>query len=123
MAFLVIVTAAYYLAPVTLTVTRQLITIGQGRWERQPRFVDAGDVVDATVEQLSWAQCFDIGVPKDAQTVAGQTTRLSVRSGPTLRLAMRDGEVIRISTPDPNAALDALGRGGHRPPRPRPGPN
>lgn len=102
-AFLIIVATGVYLSTVTLTVTAGNVTLGQGRGEHEPRSVNAGEISERSCAELTWAQCFGVGMP-----TAWRTTRLSVRPGPTLCLSLRDGELIRISTPDPAAALRAL---------------
>jgi hypothetical protein len=101
--FLVIVGVSAYLATVTLSVTPQRLSIGQGRRDTSPRLLSADEIVERSIEQLTWAQCFGIGLPS-----AASSTRFSVRPGPTLVIVVRTGEVLRVSTPDPSAALAVL---------------
>lgn len=101
--FVIVVATGVYLSTVTLTVVAGRVTVGQGRGEREPRSINASEIVERSSTVLGWAQCFGIGAPN-----ATRNTRLSVRPGPTLCLTLRDGEHIRISTPDPAAALEVL---------------
>lgn len=93
----------YLLSGVSLAIGHARITIGQGRWEREPRIVHASEVRQMEGRDLTWLQCFGVGIEDDEKT-----TRLSVRPGPTLILTLYDGEQIRISTPDPATAMDLI---------------
>ena len=104
-AVVVVGLAAYYLGTQTLTISRTRISIGQGRGDTSPYTIQIADVAAAGIEEVSWPQCFGIGVPDTVDT-----TRFTVRAGPVLSLTMRDGELIRISAADPAAALARIAR-------------
>lgn len=103
LGLLLAVGAAYYLSPVTLTVTTQRVEIAQGRGDKHPTSWHYSEIADGTAENLTWAQCFGVGSRNEADS-----TRLAVRQGPTLRLTLTDGREVLVSTPDPQAALAVL---------------
>ena len=105
-AVLVVATVVYYLGVQILAVTPTTISISQGRGDKSPHLIQAGEVVAADVVTLTWPQCFGLGLPDTVDT-----TRFTVRAGPAVSLTMRDGEELRISTDDPHAVLDRFGRG------------
>lgn len=106
LVLLLTIAVGVYLAPVRVEVTEREVDLAQGRGGPDPRSIRTSDIADARAEQLTWPQCFGIGLPEEGT----RDTRLTVRAGPTLRLTLNDGEVVRMSVADPNAALAALGR-------------
>ena len=102
---IIVAGAGVYLAGVSVHANRTYVEIGQGRREREPRYISNDEIFAASAAELSWSQVFGVGLPR-----ADKTTRFTVRPGATLVLELLSGEVVRISTPDPARALAVLGR-------------
>lgn len=102
--FLLASAVGVYLAPVSVSVESQRVTIWQGRRERDPLVVYVAEVREAGLRNVTWAQCLGFGgVESD-----DRTTRLAVRPGVTLVLTIFDGSRILVSVTDGPAALRAI---------------
>lgn len=101
----------FYLAVVAIEIDGKRITISQGRGEREPRVVYIAEVASHEVHDLSWPQCFGIGIDAD-----DRTTRLTVRPGATLFLTLIDGEQLRISASGVDTAVQVLDAAGQQAP-------
>lgn len=116
-AFVVIVAVAWWIGVVGLRVTAREVTLRQTRGRRGGREVLVRNIESAQAARFGWAETFGLG-----SRVPAGTATLVVQPGPGLRLLLATGEWLHISTPDPQAALAAMGVRTETPrPRPRPG--
>lgn len=102
--FLAAAATGWYLSPVSVDIVGRRVIVGQGRRERDPLVIYLGEIREAELRDVTFAQCLGFGgVESD-----DRTTRLAVRPGATLVLTQHNGERLLVSVADGPAALRAV---------------